>query len=135
LDGTAKGFGAGAGNTALEVLVAVLHKMNYQTNIDLYKLFDACDFAETKILNEIPTISTMSLVSGLYGVFSGFLKPVNRIAKTFRVDAREILKLLGENKILAGQEDLIMEFAQKLKSERESNFGPSFNETDIGKNI
>jgi 4-hydroxy 2-oxovalerate aldolase len=34
LDGTARGFGAGAGNTQLEVLVAVLHKMGYETGID-----------------------------------------------------------------------------------------------------
>ncbi len=41
LDGTARGFGAGAGNAQLEVLVAVLNKLGYNTNIDFYKLLDA----------------------------------------------------------------------------------------------
>ena len=31
LDGTARGFGAGAGNAQIEVLVAVLKKMGYET--------------------------------------------------------------------------------------------------------
>ena len=43
LDGTARGFGAGAGNTQLEVLVAVLGKMEFETGIDLYKMLDAAD--------------------------------------------------------------------------------------------
>ena len=40
LDASARGFGAGAGNTQLEALVAVLHKMGYQTGIDLYGVGD-----------------------------------------------------------------------------------------------
>jgi 4-hydroxy 2-oxovalerate aldolase len=94
--------------------------MNYKTNIDLYKLFDSCDFAEVEILNELPKLTTMSIARGLYGVFSGFVKPVKRIADSLQVDARELLKKLGENKVLAGQEDLIIEFAQNLKYLNES---------------
>jgi len=33
LDGTVRGFGAGAGNTQLEVLVAVLHRLEYTTEL------------------------------------------------------------------------------------------------------
>lgn len=46
LDGCSRGFGAGAGNAQLEVLVAVLHRMGYETGIDLYKVLDASDLAE-----------------------------------------------------------------------------------------
>src|SRR3984957_547776 len=40
LDACARGFGAGAGNTQLEALVAVLHKLGYQTGIELYDVLD-----------------------------------------------------------------------------------------------
>lgn len=114
LDGCARGFGAGAGNAQLEVLVAVLARMGYETNIDLYKCLDAGDLAEKLLMKEIPTIKSTSVVSGLYGVFSGFMKPVDRIAKQYNLDARDIFAELGRRKIIAGQEDIILEIATDL---------------------
>lgn len=69
LDGTARGFGAGSGNTQLEVLVAVLEKMGFFTGIDLYKILDAADIAEKELMSVIPSIKSLSIVSGLSGVF------------------------------------------------------------------
>ena len=114
LDACARGFGAGAGNTQLEVLVAVLDRLKYNTGIDLYKMLDAADLAETLLMKEIPTIKSVSVISGLAGVFSGFMKPVTRIAKEFNVDPRDVFFELGRRKIVAGQEDIILEVAKEL---------------------
>lgn len=116
LDGCARGFGAGAGNAQLEVLVAVLHRMGYQTGIDFYKLLDACDLAEKELMEAPPTINSLSVISGLSGVFSGFMKPVSRIAADLKLDPRDIFFELGRRKVLAGQEDFIMEVAKDLAS-------------------
>src|SRR5665647_1018101 len=86
IDGAIRGFGAGAGNAQLEVLVAVLKKMEYETGISLYKILDAAEIAQNKILQEIPTINNLSIISGLSGVFSGFAKHVSRIAKEYGLD-------------------------------------------------
>lgn len=115
LDGCARGFGAGAGNAQLEVLIAVLHRMGYETGIDLYKILDAADLAERELMKQVPTISSTSVVSGLSGVFSGFLKPVTRIAKEFNVDPRDIFFELGKRRVVGGQEDIIIEVARQLK--------------------
>ena len=115
IDGTSKGFGAGAGNAQLEVLVAVLEKMGYITGVDLYKILDTADFAEKEIVNTVPLIKSDSIISGLTGVFSGFSKHVTRISKEFNVDSRDIYKELGKRKIIGGQEDIILEVAIKLK--------------------
>lgn len=114
LDGCARGFGAGAGNAQLEVLVAVLDRMGFVTGIDLYKVLDAADLAERELMKEVPTIKSTSVVSGLSGVFSGFMKPVDRIAKQFGVDPRDVFFELGRRKIIAGQEDIILEVAKEL---------------------
>ena len=114
LDGTARGFGAGAGNAQLEVLVAVLDRMGYETGIDLYKVLDVGDIAENSVVEVVPTISSVSIVSGLAGVFSGFAKPVARIAQEFNVDPRDIFFELGRRGIIAGQEDFIIEVAADL---------------------
>lgn len=119
LDGTVRGFGAGAGNAQLEVLVAVLEKMGYRTGINLYKILDAADIAEKEMIKVIPTIKSESIVSGLAGVFSGFLKPVNRIADKYRVDPRDVFFELGRRQVVAGQEDLIIEVAMRLAQKQE----------------
>ncbi|MNO35590.1 4-hydroxy-2-oxovalerate aldolase [compost metagenome] len=117
IDGTIRGFGAGSGNAQLEVLVAVLERMGYTTSIDLYKLLDAADEVEKEFVNA-PLIKSSSIVSGLTGVFSGFAKPVERIAQQYNVDPKDIYFELGRRKVVAGQEDLIIEVAIGLSQLR-----------------
>ena len=115
IDGTARGFGAGAGNTQLEVLIAVFGKLGIKTGIDLYKMLDASDLAEKELIEIIPTISSVSVVSGIAGVFSGYIKHINRIAKEYGVDPRDVFFELGKRKVVAGQEDVIIEVASALR--------------------
>ena len=115
LDGTIKGFGAGAGNAQLETLVAVLDKYGYSTGIDFYRLLDAADFAQTVFPADLlPGVESTSVVSGIAGVFSGFAIPVKRVAVEYAVDPRDIFMELGRRKVVGGQEDLIVEVALEL---------------------
>jgi len=118
IDGAIRGFGAGAGNAQLEVLVAVLQKLEYETSISLYKILDAAEIAQEKILEELPAIKNLSIISGLSGVFSGFAKHVSRLAKEYELDPRDIFIELGKRKVIAGQEDLIVEVAIDLKKNK-----------------
>ena len=117
IDGTVRGFGAGAGNTQLEVLVAVFDRLGFETGIDLYKILDAADIAEKEFNPVAPHISPMSIVSGLAGVFSGFAKQVGQAAKDYNVDARDIFFGLGKRNAVAGQESLIIEVARDLAAQ------------------
>lgn len=119
LDGTARGFGAGAGNTQLEVLVAVLQRLGHETGIDLYKLLEAADLAERQLVQTIPTTDSVTIVSGLAGVFSGYSRPVRRIAQEFGVDPRDVFFALGRREVIAGQEDVILEVAAELRERLE----------------
>jgi len=120
VDGTARGFGAGAGNTPLEVLVAVLGKLGYETGIELYKALDAAELAEAELVQRLPRTDSVSIVSGLAGVFSGYKGPVARIAREFGVDPRDVFFALGERGVIAGQEDVILEVAATLAQRREA---------------
>ena len=62
----------------------------------------------------LPSNNAVTIVSGLAGVFSGFAKPVLRIAKEMNVDPRDVFFALGRRKVVGGQEDLILETAQEL---------------------
>lgn len=118
IDASACGFGAGAGNAQLEVLIAVLGKMGYETGIDLYKILDAAEVVEEKIMEVLPSIKGISIVSGLAGVFSGFSKHVMRVSKEYNVDPRDVFFELGKRKVVAGQEDMIVEVALQLSNKQ-----------------
>jgi 4-hydroxy 2-oxovalerate aldolase len=118
LDGTAKGFGAGAGNAPLEILAAVLQLQGYQSTVDLYKSLDASEIAAKLFAGFLPESNAITIVSGLAGVFSGYLKPVQRAANQLGIDPRDILIGLGNRKVVAGQEDLILEVASEIASRR-----------------
>lgn len=114
IDGTSKGFGAGAGNAPLEMLAAVLNKQGYSTSVDLYRALDAADVAAKLFNGSLPDSNGATIVSGLAGVFSGFSKPVQRAAKQMGVDPRDVFFELGRRKVVGGQEDLIIEVASEL---------------------
>jgi len=118
IDGSARGFGAGAGNAQLEVLVAVFQQMGFETGIDLYKMLDAADLAEKTMVKSMPYISSTSIVSGMSGVFSGFIKHVNSIGAEYGLDPRDIFFELGRRNAVAGQESLILEVALALKADQ-----------------
>ncbi len=115
IDGCARGFGAGAGNTQLEVLIPVLERLGFKTGINLYNLLDAADIAERELIDTIPTIDSVSIVSGLAGVFSGFKTQVLKHSINEGIDPRDVFFELGRRQAIAGQEDLIIEVVTELK--------------------
>ena len=118
VDATSRGFGAGAGNCQMEVLVAVLHKMGYETGLDLYALIDNSENIVSKIMKKPQEINAVTLVSGLAGVFSGFAPHAQKAAERFGVDVKDILMELGRRKIVGGQEDIIIDVAMNLKQNK-----------------
>lgn len=126
IDGTSRGLGAGAGNCQIEVVTAVLHKLGYETGLDLYTMMDNSEQIIAPIMKNPIEISTITLTSGLAGVFSGFAPHAKKAADQFHVDVRDILMELGKRKVVAGQEDLIvdvaMSIAQKNKVDKISYF-------------
>ncbi|MBE3022568.1 4-hydroxy-2-oxovalerate aldolase [Campylobacter sp. 7477a] len=114
IDASIKGFGAGAGNTPMEVLVGVLTKYNFETGIDLYKILDLADLAERELMEKPVTISPLSIVGGLSSVFSAFSRQIKNVANEYNVDPRDVFFELGREKVVGGQEDKIVEVAIRL---------------------
>lgn len=114
IDGTLRGLGAGAGNAATEVLVAVLNKMKIETGINLSILMDAAEEVVTPIIPAPIVIDRDNLSSGYAGVYNSFLLHVRHAAEKFGVRASEIMEELGKRNAVAGQEDWILDVAVEL---------------------
>lgn len=118
IDGTLRGFGAGAGNCQLEVLATLLQKLEIKTGLNLYKLMDVSDNVVAGMMQTPQIITSLSMVSGLAGVFSGFATPVKKAAEKFGVDPRDIFLELGKRKVIGGQEDFIIAIAAELANKK-----------------
>jgi len=116
IDGTLRGFGAGAGNCQLEALVALLDKNEIKNTAKLYNILDASELIMPKIMDREMGIDPISIISGMYGVFSAFKIPVLKAAEEFNIDPKDILKELGRRKAVGGQEDMIIEIAENLSN-------------------
>ena len=121
IDGSILGFGAGAGNAQLEVLVAVFTKLGVQTSIDLFGILDCATYASETFAKKMPTIKGDAIVSGLAGVFSGFAPHIRKLASQNSVDSREVIMELGRRGVIGGQEDLIVQVVQELSALREDS--------------
>ncbi|MCF6193066.1 MAG: 4-hydroxy-2-oxovalerate aldolase [Kangiellaceae bacterium] len=116
IDGSVAGFGAGAGNTPLEVFAAVCDMKGIQTNVDLHALMDAAEDVATPIMgNNLPRVSRDALTLGYAGVYSSFLLHAKRAEKKHGVPSRDILLELGRRKTVGGQEDMIEDVALEMK--------------------
>jgi len=118
IDCACGGMGAGAGNTPLEVFIAVCNRMGIETGVDIFKVSDVAEDLVTPILDFPVRIDRNSLTLGYAGVYSSFLLFAKRAEAKYGVSAREILLELGRRKMVGGQEDMIEDTAITMARER-----------------
>ncbi len=117
IDGSAAGMGAGAGNTPLEVFVAVLHRMGVETGVDMWKLMDVAEDIVYPMMTHKVRADRDSLTLGYAGVYSSFLLFAKRAAEKYGLKSTDILAELGRRKTVGGQEDMIEDLALDMKKE------------------
>ncbi|MEJ1962715.1 MAG: 4-hydroxy-2-oxovalerate aldolase [Gammaproteobacteria bacterium] len=118
IDGSVAGLGAGAGNTPLEVLVAVLNRMSVSHGVDLYRVMDVAEDLVVPMMDQVVRVDRESLMLGYAGVYSSFLLFAQRAAKKHGLSARDILVELGRRRTVGGQEDMIEDLALDMARAR-----------------
>lgn len=114
IDGSAAGLGAGAGNTPLEVFVAVCNRMGINTGVDLYQLTDVAEDLIYPMMDQPVRVDRDALTLGYAGVYSSFLLFAKRAEAKYGVSARDLLVELGKRKMIGGQEDMIEDIALEM---------------------
>jgi 4-hydroxy 2-oxovalerate aldolase len=112
-----RGFGAGAGNAAIEILIPVLERMGYKLNVNFEKIIKEADNVMDYLIPSAPSVTPINVLTGLKKLFSGFEKPIIKASKLHGLEYSSLIFELGDRKLVAGQEDIIHEIALKLKNE------------------
>lgn len=121
VDGSLKSLGGGAGNTQTETLVAALKRGGFEINVDLFGILDAAAVLEQEI-NSHPNLAKMpkpsvdndSILMGYACVYGGYILPIKKAAAEYGCDPRKLVLRLGERKVVATQEDVVIEEARRL---------------------
>lgn len=124
VDGSLKGFGGGAGNAQTEVLVGALKRGGFPIGVDLFGIMDAADILVAELNKDpnlakvpMPIIDNDSLLMGYANVYGGYVQPIKRAAQIYGCDPRQLVMRLGERKVVAAQEDMVIEEAVLLANQ------------------
>ncbi|PMS37207.1 4-hydroxy 2-oxovalerate aldolase [Trinickia symbiotica] len=116
LDACVRGIGAGAGNTQLETLVPVLERYGYRTGTDFERIVSLATRTDEVLPICTPHIAIANIITGVFGLFSGFAPHIERLASELKIDSFELCQALAHRKLVAGQEDVIVEEAHRLSA-------------------
>jgi 4-hydroxy 2-oxovalerate aldolase len=93
----------------------VLEKNGFNTSIDFNVVIKEAESVLEYLVPEIPVANPVNILTGLNKLFSGFEKPIIKASKLYNIEYSSLIFELGNRKLVAGQEDLILEIAQSLQ--------------------
>jgi 4-hydroxy 2-oxovalerate aldolase len=114
IDGSTRAFGAGAGNTPLEVFAAVADRLGIRTGLDVTGLIDVAEDVVRPVMDAECVKDRLAVTMGYAGVYSSFLRHAYDAAETYGVSGASILAECGRRRLVGGQEDQIISIAVDL---------------------
>ena len=106
IDATVHGFGAGAGNTPLEVITTI----HPSGDINVLEEIEDLEY-------KTPITKTINILTAKYKLHSVFEQKILESAQKYKVPLAKLVKELGNRKLVAGQEDLVRVIAAQMSEQ------------------
>ena len=114
LDASILGMGAGAGNTALELLVAASNLDGVEILFETARILRLARYAEDSLGFVRPRRTEIEVATAVANLFSGYAPVIKDAASRFGIDPIEITYACLGKKLVAGQEDQVYRAAEEL---------------------
>lgn len=121
LDTSVCGYGPGSGNLPLESFVSILQRDGWVTPFHVNEILALAAFVEGELAPSMPRTNSISTATGFYGLFSGFKPRILEAASVYGIDAFQLIEVLGQQQVIAGQEDQIIAMAQVMAQSSHSS--------------
>ena len=106
IDATVRGFGAGAGNTPLEIMTTIYPS----GNINVLESIEKLDYVA-------PVAKIINILTAKHTLHSVFEKKIMESSRKYRVPLAKLVEELGNRKLVAGQEDLVHVIAAQMSEQ------------------
>jgi len=106
IDATVRGFGAGAGNTPLEVMTTICPS----EDINVLETIEDLDY-------NTPVTKIINILTAKYKLHSVFEKKILESSQKYKVPLAKLVEELGNRKLVAGQEDLVQVIAAQMSEQ------------------
>jgi 4-hydroxy 2-oxovalerate aldolase len=97
-------------------MIPVLEQSGFKVGIDFKETIKEADKVMSYLVPSQPVSAPINVLTGLKRLFSGFEKPIVAASQLHGIEYSSLIFELGNRKLVAGQEDLIVEVAQNLKN-------------------
>jgi 4-hydroxy-2-oxovalerate aldolase len=127
VDSSLQGIGRSAGNAQTEILVMVLEKLGYSTEVDLYKTMDLGEKVLRSMMGAGKGVDSINAILGYAQFHSSYLKIIYKIAQKYNIDPRELIVKVSEVNRIRVTEELVEKISHEVKKERKEQMTQRFN--------
>jgi 4-hydroxy 2-oxovalerate aldolase len=110
IDVTLRGFGAGAGNTPLEIMASLAP----DTRINMDRVLQFCD----EFAHPPPVCKPVNVLTAKHKLFSGFERRILEACTKHGISLPRLVEEMAAKKLVAGQEDLLWVIAKNLAAQK-----------------
>jgi 4-hydroxy-2-oxovalerate aldolase len=114
VDASLLGLGAGAGNTPIEVLAAVLGRLGLSSKLNFVELADLANREIRHLRQHIQGVERRPLCSGYSGLSKSLTEAAELASDRWRVRLQTVLEEMSGMNLLDGQEDLADAVARSI---------------------